>query len=418
MRILLLNQAFYPDVVATGQYLADVALALTRAGHEVTVLTSRRGYDSPRVRFARRERWQGVDIIRVASTWFGKQSKWGRLLDFGTFLASTAARLVFIRRQDAVLALTSPPLISVLGAVFTKLRGGKFYYWVMDFNPDEAIVAGWLREGTLAARLLDGLSRFSLKAAERIIVLDRFMKARVVGKGIDPARIVTLPPWAHDDAVRYDAWGRGEFRRKHGLSEKFVVMYSGNHSPCHPLDTLLQAAQQLESECDIVFCFVGGGSEHRRIQQLRRDGAHPNILCLPYQPLEQLKASLSAADLQVVVMGGAYVGIIHPCKIYNVLGVGAPVLSIAPAPSHLADIDDLLSQDGPARHTRVNHGEADRVAAFIRALKSSPGPTGEGSQRSGLPQQFSTAAVLPKLLAVLGASVEKPQEPVAAAQKA
>ena len=42
-------------------------------------------------------------------------------------------------------------------------------YWVMDFNPDEAIAAGWLTPGWLVARMLDWMSRFSLKRASKII---------------------------------------------------------------------------------------------------------------------------------------------------------------------------------------------------------------------------------------------------------
>jgi len=46
-----------------------------------------------------------------------------------------------------------------------------------------------------------------------------------------------------------------------------------------------------------------------------------NVLCLPYQPLNQLAASLSAADAHAVVMGEAMLGLVHPCKIYNILAV-------------------------------------------------------------------------------------------------
>jgi len=46
-------------------------------------------------------------------------------------------------------ALTSPPLISFLGSLFVKLKGGEFFFWVMDLNPDEAIAAGWLKEGSI-----------------------------------------------------------------------------------------------------------------------------------------------------------------------------------------------------------------------------------------------------------------------------
>src|SRR2546430_17059891 len=85
MKILLLNQAFHPDVVSTRQHLAELALALAERGHAVTVVTSRRAYDNPTVRFAGRERWNGIEIIRVGSTGFGKGAKWKRASDSARF---------------------------------------------------------------------------------------------------------------------------------------------------------------------------------------------------------------------------------------------------------------------------------------------------------------------------------------------
>src|ERR1700674_4573981 len=75
MNILLLNQAFYPDVVSTAQHASDLAGALTQAGHEVTVVCNSRGYDDPKLRFPNQESWNGVKIVRVRSTGFGKGSK-------------------------------------------------------------------------------------------------------------------------------------------------------------------------------------------------------------------------------------------------------------------------------------------------------------------------------------------------------
>ena len=72
MRFLLLNQTFYPDVMATGQYLGEVAVALVQQGHEVTVVTSRRAYDDPARIFPKAETWKGVRILRIGSTGFGK----------------------------------------------------------------------------------------------------------------------------------------------------------------------------------------------------------------------------------------------------------------------------------------------------------------------------------------------------------
>ena len=278
MRFLLLNQTFYPDVMATGQYLTEVALRLVERGHQVTVVTSRRAYDQPETQFQKTETWRGIRIYRVGSTGFGKGAKWRRAADFASFLGLCSLRLALLPRHDVVVALTSPPLISFLGATAAKLRRSHFFYWVMDFNPDEAIAAGWLRAESLAATLLDRMSRFSLRQANRVIALDRFMRDRIVAKGIPPAKVVVIPPWSHDTEVRFDPEGRERFRKAHGLDGKFVVMYSGNHSPCHPLDTMLAAARQLAADPGIVFCFVGGGSEWRKIQQMVGAGEKAEML--------------------------------------------------------------------------------------------------------------------------------------------
>jgi colanic acid biosynthesis glycosyl transferase WcaI len=359
LRILLLNQCFYPDVVSTAQHLTDLATALASRGHDVTVISSDRGYDDPATRFARREEWNGIEIIRIPSLSLGKKSRWRRAFNFGSFLLLCSLRLLTMRRFDVVVALTSPPLISFLAALFVKLKGGSFYFWVMDLNPDEAIAAGWLDRDSATTRLLERMLNYSFHEADRMIVLDRFMKERIVAKGVDAARIAIVSPWSHDDEVSYSEAGREVFRRQNGLADKFVVMYSGNHSPCHPLDTLLAAALALKARTELVFCFIGGGSEQVKVQALASQHALKNVKCLPYQPLSELSSSLSAADLHVVVMGEAFVGIVHPCKVYNIMSIGAPILYIGPEPSHVTDI---ASQ---GKFFLRRHGDVEAVTTAI-----------------------------------------------------
>jgi glycosyltransferase involved in cell wall biosynthesis len=391
MKILILNQAFYPDVVSTAQHASDLAKALTQVGHEVTVVCSSRGYDDPGVRFPKQEVWNAVNIIRVRSTGFGKASKWRRATDFSTFMASCALRLSLLPHFDVVVAMTSPPLISFLSSLAVPSRASNLVFWSMDLNPDEAIAAGWLREKSLTARVLSRMLSHSLQRASVVVALDRFMKDRIEAKGIEPEKILVVPPWAHDDHVRFDFVGREEFRKLHKLSNKFVVMYSGNHSPCHPLDTLLEASERLADRDEIAFCFVGGGSEFKKVQERVQDRSLRNVLCLPYQPFERLSASLSAADLHVVVMGDKYVGIVHPCKVYNVLAVGVPFLYIGPIESH---VHDIISQAGSGAYAAA-HGDVDSVTAnILRAMRSTadvslcPSPLSQGFSRDVLIRQM------------------------------
>jgi glycosyltransferase involved in cell wall biosynthesis len=187
----------------------------------------------------------------------------------------------------------------------------------------------------------------------------------LVLKGVPQEKIEVVPPWAHSSAVRYDPEGRKAFRERHGLGGKFVVMYAGNHSPCHPLDTLLQAVERLAQNTQIAFCFVGGGSEFQKVKEFARAQELASVLCLPYQPLSHLSAALSAADLHVVVMGNPFVGIVHPCKIYNIMSVGIPVLYIGPSESPIAD---LLQPGSSATWAYLaRNGEVESVAERILA---------------------------------------------------
>ena len=400
MRVLLINQVFHPDPQATSQYLARLAEELAGRGHQVTVLTARRDYDHSTHRHPARETWRRVDIVRVWNTGLGHASTLRRAVDFLTFLLSVFLRALFLPRADVVVTLTTPPLVSVLGGILARRWRARFVYWVMDLNPDQVIAIGWLKPDTLAARLLETASRWSLNRADRIIVLDRFMRERLLAKGLPAEKIDLIPLWAQHE-VAFDPAGRERFRREHKLENKFVVMYAGNHSPCHPLDTLVHAAELLRDDSRLHFCFVGGGIDWPRLRNRAREEHRANVTFLDYQPFDQLPALLSAADLQVVVLGDPFVGISHPCKVYNFLAAQRPFLYVGPDPSHIAD---LIRDAGLEKVTAsFRHGEAPALAAELRRLAhaSVNGDPSPPWPEKGLTAPWSEAAILPKIIAVL-----------------
>jgi glycosyltransferase involved in cell wall biosynthesis len=219
------------------------------------------------------------------------------------------------------------------------------------------------------------------------------MKDRIQAKGIPAEKILVVPPWSHDDRVRFDPAGREEFRANYKLSDKFVVMYSGNHSPCHPLETLVQAAERLAKNEDVAFCFVGGGREFVKVKERARERGLRNVVCIPYQPMEKLSGSLSAADLHVVVMGEPYVGIVHPCKIYNVLAVKKTFLYIGPSESHVTDI--IGQSDGYVSA----HGDVEGVVAnILRAVKNTARDLARGLEVQKL---FSKDRLVPQMISAI-----------------
>lgn len=358
--LLIISQVYAPDPAAVGQHITDVAEEMTRRGWRVVVYTSDRGYDDPSQRYLRRERRNGVDVRRLPLSSFGKRSIAIRLMAQSFFMLEATFLGLLTRRLSVVLVSTSPPFAGMGGSLISFIRRVPLVWWVMDLNPDQMIAAGKLSSRSLAARFLDWMNRVTLARSRSVVVLDRYMRDRVLAKRDVDEKLHVVPPWAPEEAGRKQPTQPNAFRARHNLNDSFVVMYSGNHALQHPLDTLLAAAEQMQGDKSVRFVFVGGGAGKAIVEKRIAAGAS-NLVSLPFQPLEAIGDSLSAADVHVVSMGDEVVGIVHPCKIYGAMAIGRPILFFGPQRSHGGDI-----LAGGAFGKVVAHGD---VAAAVAAIK-------------------------------------------------
>src|SRR5437868_5027237 len=138
-RIVFVNRFFHPDHSATSQMLSDLSFHLAERGRRVEVVTSRQRYDDADAKLPPRETVRGVEVRRIWSTRFGRGFLPGRAVDYATFYIS--AFLALLRRatrDSTIVALTDPPLISVVAALAAMLRGAKLINWTQDLFPEVA----------------------------------------------------------------------------------------------------------------------------------------------------------------------------------------------------------------------------------------------------------------------------------------
>ncbi len=364
--LLIFSQTFAPDPAAVGQYMADVAVTLAGRGYRVRVYAAQRGYDDNRRRYPRRENMQGADIRRLAWCSFGKRKMALRLFGTASFLLQCFCIGLLTRRVGGIFFSTSPPLIGFTAAWLHKLRGIPVAYWAMDLNPDQLIAMGLLRPGGWQARWLERMNRFILKQAVVIFVLDRFMARRLCERGAGAGRMQVAPPWSRETPTAAPPRPNA-FRAQWGLQDKFIFMYSGNHSPANPLGTLLAAAEQFTDDPQVSFVFIGAGLAKPEVDEVIRRKHLMNVLSLPWQPREHLAEVHAAADVHVVSLGEKLTGVVHPCKVYSALAAGRPVLFLGPTPSH---VSDLL-----AAHPigwQVRHGQVGSLVELIRQIRATP----------------------------------------------
>lgn len=266
-------------------------------------------------------------------------------------------------RCDTVIFSTSPPMVGLLAILVASLKRAGSIYWAMDLNPDQLVAMGKLKTTSKIYRAIESVNKTILSRSRLTVTLDRFMGCRLKSAPRKPQRVLILPPWAPAPADKPVPHDTNPFRTRHGLGDKFVVMYSGNHSPANPLETILRAAVALKDDPRIHFAFIGGGMEKKRVQGIATEHCLKNLLDLPYQPMSELPNSLSAADVHVVTLGSSMVGIVHPCKVYGAMAVGRPILFVGPRPSHVTDI---LDQHDVGR--AVQHSDVDGCISAIRQL--------------------------------------------------
>lgn len=357
---LIISQVYVPDPASVGQHVADAAEEMARRGYRVIVYASARGYDDPSKRYPSRELRNGVEVRRLPLSSFGKGSIKIRLLAQWLFLAQAVARGVLTRRLVGIMVSTSPPFCGLAGVIISVLRGVPLKYWLMDLNPDQMVAMKMLGERSLPVRVFDMFNRWTLRRSSDVVVLDRFMGERVQRKLDVATKTATMPPWPHEDKLERIPHAENPFRKAQNLDGKFVVMYSGNHSPANPIRTLLDAAEQMQDDQRLVVMCIGGGGGKKEVEEKVAKGVK-NIRSLPYQPFDQIRFSLSAADVHVVSIGDSVVGIVHPCKVYGAMAVSRPILLLGPTPCH---VSDLIENHKVGWH--INHGD---VAGAVRVLK-------------------------------------------------
>jgi colanic acid biosynthesis glycosyl transferase WcaI len=401
-RILVLSQVYVPDPAAGGQLIADACKELARRGEDVQVLTIARGYDDPSVRYEAEETRDGVRIERLPMSSFGKRSPLVRLLSGVAFTIQCAIRGLFTGPLDVVVVSSHPPMAPLAAIFIAWIKRAELIYWVMDLNPDQAVALGQFAPGSLPVRALDAMQRAAVRRADTVIALDGFMAERIRAKGVPAKRLEVIPPWPLRSRPSDTPRSSNPFRRKHGFGDRIVVMYSGNHSPSHPLTTLLTVANDLRNDERVVFAFVGGGVGKKDVDAI----AGGSIVSLPYEPLETLHQSLAAGDVQVVTMGDHVVGINHPCKIYDALSAARPILFVGPKQSHVGQI---LAAYPIGWH--VSHGDTSGLRSVLEQIAAmAPSELEAMGRLAGRVAQtlFSSQVLRDRLCALVAPTVAQP----------
>ncbi len=280
-----------------------------------------------------------------------------RVVNYLSYVALAVPRALFVP-CDAVVAMTDPPFQGIVGAIVALLKRKPYIYNIRDMYPDMA-VGGLIVEPGRFARIWEKLHRWALRRATRVIVLGEDMCARIIAKGVEPARVAIvrdgteiLPPntplpAADPEVVRAI---RGSF--------SFVLVHAGNLGFYGAWNTLLIAARNLASE-GVGLVFVGDGAHRSEIEALAAGSG--NIRFLEFFPAPKVPSVLAAADAHIITVKRGLEGVVVPSKMYGILAAGKPIVAVAPGETDVVSL-------GVRRGFAVA-ADPDRPAEVVNAVR-------------------------------------------------
>ena len=311
---LFINQFFWPDPAATSQLLTDVAAWAVEDGNAARVIAGATKYTESEDLIP-----PPVHIARCPAFPFNR-TIFGRVASYFSFLLIAAMHALRGPRPDAVVTLTTPPALGLIGSLVCAVRGARHYIWEMDVYPDIAVDVGFLSPRSPLTRFFGWVFDFARRRAEGIIALGEEMKDRLIAHGIPAEKIHVCENWADGRDITPLPFPKGPL----------TLYYSGNLGIVHDVDTILDAMEHFRNDARFRFLFAGGGSRRAGFEASCRERSIDNALFGPYCDRADLGTRLAQGHIGLVTQRPESLGSVVPSKTYGIMAAGRPILFIGP----------------------------------------------------------------------------------------
>ncbi|MFZ3341233.1 MAG: glycosyltransferase family 4 protein [Terriglobales bacterium] len=381
VKILYVSQYFPPEMGAPAARADELSRHWARMGHKVTILTGFPNHPTGivppewRVPLHHLRHTEMIDGVNVARTWLWplpNRKAHERIRSYASFCVSSALRGLNLSKPDLVIG-TSPQLLVALSAWWiARWKRVPFVFEVRDLWPESLAAVGAGAEGTALHRVLGGIAGFLYRRAHRIVVVTPAFKDHLIRHWQVPAdKISIVENGVETDLFRFDPAAAAI--RKDLTHEdlpnagRFLVCYIGTMGMAHGLETLIAAAEELQTTLpNCLFLLIGEGAEKQRIMELAAARGLANVTFLDQQPRQHIPALVSASDACLVMLKKSDLfKTVIPTKLLEYMSCERPV---------------IVAVDGQARQiveearagVFVPPEDSHALAETVRALARNP----------------------------------------------
>ncbi len=264
---------------------------------------------------------------------YDNTSGFKRMFTWSVFTFLSFFYVLFNSKKKELIIITTPPFIVFIGSFFKRLRNQNYHLIIWDLYPDVLVNFGVLKEKSWIIKRWEKWNKSCFQKASNVFTLGQHLADAI--NLYTPKPPIIIPNWVNADFVKPMDKSVNTFAQKHGLTEKLVVMYSGNLGLTHDIESIVYTAEYLKLNTNIHFVIIGDGAKKVKIAEYVKEKQLSNVLMLPYQDNDVLPFSLSCADIGVVTLSQGAETISVPSKTYYTLAAGSVILALASKESEL-----------------------------------------------------------------------------------
>lgn len=386
MRILFVSQYFPPEPGAPAARTYDNCKRWAARGHEVTVLTAfpnhpeGRLHPGYRMKFFAKETLDGIEVARSWIYLAPNKAVAKRCMNYLSFMVSAIVNGVRVGKKDIVVATSPQLLCGIAGYLISRLKRVRFVLEIRDLWPDSVVAVGAVNGGPLI-RILEGVERWLYRKATGIVALTESFKAAIGNKLGSTAKIVVNTNGVDVSLFREREKNFELTPDIQDLKYKFIVSYVGTLGMAHSIETVLKAAQKLQSLPDVHFIFVGEGAQKSNLEKMSKRLNLRNVRFLGRKTWQETAQYYANSDLCLVTLKkAALFKTVIPSKLFEIMAMARPIiLGVEGEAKRIVEASGAgvcVEPDNPdelAEAIRVLHGNPEELrqmgqkgAAFVR----------------------------------------------------
>lgn len=330
MKILFITDNFPPEVNAPATRTYEhIKEWIKDESVEVTVLTCfpnfphGKVYNGYKNKLYQREKFDGIDVIRVWSYMSKNEGFVKRVLDYISF-AFMAFFVGLFQKFDVIVA-TSPQFFTTwAGCGLAKIKRRPWVFELRDLWPESIKTVGAMKQGKII-EILEKIELGLYKSSNLVIAVTEAFRQNLIARGIDDNKIKVITNGSNLDLfVPIDK--DGELLNQLELKDKFIVGYIGTHGMAHSLDFIITTISKIKDD-KFHFLFVGDGAVKEKIVNLAADLGLKNVTFLDSVSKDEVPRFLSICDAMLAPLKkDDNFKTVIPSKIFEASAMQRPIL--------------------------------------------------------------------------------------------